>query len=68
MPTTKAQQRAVGKYMKTNYDDIKVRVEKGRRAEIQSHAEEHGESVNAFIKRAIAETMARDKERTTETE
>jgi len=66
MSTTKAQQRAVGKYMRTNYDDIKVRVEKGKRAEIQSHAEMQGESVNAFIKRAIAETMARDKEKKTE--
>ena len=30
MPATKAQQKAVSKYMKENYDEIKVRVEKGR--------------------------------------
>ncbi|WP_243417011.1 hypothetical protein [Pseudoflavonifractor phocaeensis] len=34
---------------------------KGRKAEIQAHAEAHGESVNAFIGRAIAEAMERDK-------
>ena len=65
MPATKAQQKAVSKYMKTNYDDIKVRVEKGKRAEIQAHAEMMDESVNGFIKRAIAETMARDIEKKT---
>lgn len=34
MPASKAQQRAVNKYMKENYDEIKVRIEKGRKAEI----------------------------------
>ena len=60
MPASKAQQKAVSKYMKNNYDEIKVRVEKGRKAQIQAHAEIQGESVNGFINRAIAETMDRD--------
>ncbi len=60
MPATKAQQKAVSKYMKENYDEIKVRVEKGRRDKIKAHAEAHGESVNGFIGRAITETMERD--------
>ena len=60
MPVSKAQQKAVSKYMKNNYDEIKVRVEKGRKAQIQAHAEVQGESVNGFINRAIAETMERD--------
>ena len=60
MATTKAQQRAVSKYMKENYDEIKVRVIKGRRQIIKAHAEAHGESVNGFIGRAIDETMERD--------
>lgn len=60
MPASKAQQKAVGKYMKNNYDEIKVRVGKGRKAQIQAHAELCGESVNGFITRAIAETMERD--------
>ena len=62
MPASKAQQKAVSKYLKNNYDEIKVRVEKGRKAQIQAHAEIQGESVNGFINRAIAETMERDQE------
>ena len=64
MPASKAQQRAVNKYMKENYDEIKVRVEKGQKDIIKAHAAEQGESVNAFIGRAIDETMERDKEAT----
>ncbi len=60
MPASKAQQKAVSKYMKENYDEIKVRVEKGRREDIRAHAEAQGESTNGFINRAIMETMERD--------
>ena len=61
MGVSKAQQRAVNKYMKENYDEIKVRVMKGRKEDIQTHAAAQGESVNGFINRAINETMDRDK-------
>ena len=64
MPASKAQQRAVSKYMKENYDEIKVRVEKGKKEIIKVHAESTGESVNAFIQRAISEAIKRDKEKT----
>ncbi len=60
MAVPKANQRAVAKYVKNNYDDIKVRTAKGKRALIQEHAERQGESVNAFINRAIDETMQRE--------
>ena len=60
MPASKAQQRAVSKYMKENYDEIKVRVEKGQKDIIKAHAEARGESVTGFIGRAIDETMERD--------
>ncbi len=60
MPASKAQQKAVSKYMKENYDEIKLRVAKGRRTEIKAHAEAQGESVNGFIGRAIDEAMERD--------
>lgn len=60
MPASKAQQRAVSKYMKENYDEIKVRVSKGQKEVIQAHADTQGESVNGFINRAIGETMERD--------
>ena len=43
------------------YDEIKLRVAKGKKETIQAHAEALGESVNAFLNRAIAEAMERDK-------
>ncbi len=60
MPTSKAQQKAVSKYMKNNYDEIKIRTSKGQKDIIKAHAEANGESVNGFINRAIDETMSRD--------
>ena len=60
-PASKAQQRAVSKYMKENYDEIKVRVEKGQKEIIKAHAESQGKSVNGFINEAIEEKMERDK-------
>lgn len=61
MPASKAQQKAVAKYMKKAYDEIKTRVPKGKKAAIQAHAETQGESVNGFINRAIDEAIERDK-------
>ncbi|OUN91519.1 hypothetical protein B5F98_12045 [Pseudoflavonifractor sp. An44] len=63
MAVSKAQQKATNKYIASNYDRINLTVPKGRKAAIQAHAAEHGESVNAFIARAIEETMERDKEK-----
>ena len=60
MPTSKAQQKAVNKYMRENYDRINLTVPKGKKDEIKAHAEAQGESTNAFINRAIDETMERD--------
>lgn len=60
MAVSKAQQKAVAKYMKNNYDELKVRVPKGRKDIIKAHAEKNGESVNGFVNRAIGETMQRD--------
>ena len=61
MPISEAQRRAVDRYVKKNYDSFQVRVPKGRKATIRVHAEAQGESVNAFVTRAISETMERDK-------
>lgn len=60
MPISKAQMKAVAKYTKNNYDTVQLRVPKGRRDIIRAHAETHSESINAFISRAIDETMERD--------
>lgn len=61
MATTKAQQKAVNKYMAANYDRINLTVPKGQKEEIKAHAESKGESVNSFINRAIKQTMETDK-------
>lgn len=63
MPVSKAQQKAVNKYMAAKYDRINLTVPKGEKEAIQAHAAARGESINGFIKRAIAEVMKRDNER-----
>lgn len=57
-----AQRKAVAKYNAANYERIELRVDKGNKANIKAHAEKTGETVNGFIKRAIAETIQRDNE------
>ena len=57
MAVSKAQQKAVNKYMAANYDRINLTVPKGRKEEIQAFATQTGESVNGFINRAIGEAM-----------
>ena len=59
-PASKAQQKAVNKYMKENYDRINLTVPKGKKEIVSTHAQAHSESVNGFINRAIDETMERD--------
>ena len=59
-PASKAQQKAVNKYMKSNYDRVNLVMPKGKKDVIQAHASQQGESVNAYINRAIDEAMQRD--------
>lgn len=59
---SKAQQRAQNKWIANTYDRINLTVPKGNKDVIKAHAEARGESVNAFINRAIDETMERDRE------
>ena len=40
---------------------VEIRMDQAKRDAIQSHAEGRGESVNAFINRAIDNQMERDK-------
>lgn len=57
----KANQRAVNKYVKANYDRINVTIPKGEKEIIQECAAAMGESVNGYIVRSIRERMERDK-------
>jgi len=47
-------------FIAAKYDRINLTVPKGDKEHIEAHADAHGESVNAFIRRAITETMDRD--------
>ena len=49
MPVSKAQQKAVNKYMSENYDRINLVVPKGRRDELRAKAEAAGKSLNSYL-------------------
>ena len=61
MAVSKAQQKATNKYISKAYDRVNLTLPKGQKDEIQAHAAAQGESVNAFINRAISEAMERDR-------
>ena len=57
---TDARRKASAKYLKESVEDVRIRVPKGQKAVIKNHAEQQGDSMNAFVIRAIDETMQRD--------
>lgn len=57
---TEAQKQSARKWDAANLDRISIAVPKGQKDVIKAHAEARGESVNAFVGRAIEETMQRD--------
>lgn len=61
MAYTEAHKRAYKKWQSEKVDDLRIRVPKGQREVIREHATSQGEAINAFVLRAIAETMERDK-------
>lgn len=60
MPVSKKQQASVNKYVKENYDRINVTFPKGSKEALKAHAQNNGESVNAFINRAVMEVTEMD--------
>lgn len=60
MASSEAMKRAVKKYDQEKVDRIPMRVPKGKKEVIQAHATKCGESVNAFLNRAVDEAMKRD--------
>lgn len=63
MPLSEARKKANAKYNAKAYEQIPVRVSKGKKDIIKAHAESRSESLNGFINRAIDEAMERDKNR-----
>ena len=57
MPISEARKRANAKYNLKAYDRIELKVAKGKKEKIRVYAEANGESINAFVNRAIAEAM-----------
>lgn len=57
MPTTKAQQKAVNKYIRNNYDRLNIILPVGQKATLQAFAEQAGESVNQYTQGALLARM-----------
>lgn len=57
MAYTKATNKAVQKYSLKAYDNLTIRVYKGKKELIKAYAERNGESLNGYINRLIAEDM-----------
>lgn len=49
MTVSKAQQKAVAKYMSANYDELKVRPPKGSKERWQAAAAKEGKSLQRYI-------------------
>ena len=60
-PLTNARKASIKKYL-SQFADFKVRISKEQLDEVHHHAKQMGESTAAFMRRAIAETMERDKQ------
>lgn len=60
MPRSEAMDRAIKKYEQEKVDRVIFRVPKGVKEQIQEHAEKQGESLSAFLNRAVQEAIERD--------
>ena len=48
-------------YRKTKYEDLRIRVPKGKKEEIKDFVSKTGKSLNAFVNEAIDEKIEREK-------
>ncbi len=62
---SEAQKRASAKYNAKAYDRIELKVTKGKKAELQEHAQKQNESLNAFVNRAIDNQVNQDNQNKT---
>ena len=60
MPRSESMDRAIKKYEQEKVDRVVFRVPKGMKEQIQAHAEKQGESLSAFLSRAVLETIEHD--------
>lgn len=60
MPRSESMDRAIKKYEQEKVDRVVFRVPKGMKEQIQAHSEKQGESLSAFLNRAVLEAMERD--------
>lgn len=63
MARTEAENRAIQKYEREKVDRVVFRVAKGKKEQIQEHAAAQGESLSAFLNRAVDEAMERDSQK-----
>ena len=61
MALSEARKRANAKYNAKAYEQIPIRVPKGKKKQIQEYAEQRGETTNGFINRLIDEAMEQGK-------
>jgi len=61
MAKTKTSSTVKNRYKAKAYDQLPIRVTKGKKADIQQYATERGESLNGFVNRAIDEAIERDR-------
>ncbi|MGN1027541.1 MAG: hypothetical protein ACI4P4_14205 [Faecousia sp.] len=66
MTVSKAQQKAVNKYIAEKLDRVNLTMPKGKKEEIKARADSMGLSVNAFINLAIDTMMAQGAKNTEE--
>lgn len=51
---------AKNRYAAKSYDRLQIIVKKGKKSELQAAAEKQGESLNAYIKKAVREQYKKD--------
>ena len=57
---SKVQKKATTKYNAKAYDEIKMRVQKGKKEVIQDIAANQGKSLNGYIKEAVTDKIKTD--------
>ena len=65
MALSESRVRAHQKYH-SKFERIQIRVSPEEKESIEAYAEEIGESVNTFVRRAVAETMERERKQKAE--